>query len=153
MTDAQILAQLRAEAGDGPPSIRTLKRRYGIGQARATRLHRQAARAAEQHSHEAAEHDPDHAQSSRTEATQSQRSVIQEVSQEAQEPSTGIPAEKVDQESAGKAGEETHPCITDRVGPPRRGPGATPGVSEPLSEALFPSAPGAPVVVEPVGDR
>ncbi len=41
-TDEQILAEISGE----PPSIRALMRTYGIGQARATRLHRAASRTA-----------------------------------------------------------------------------------------------------------
>jgi hypothetical protein len=94
LTDAQILAEI----GSTPPSIRTLKRQYAIGQTRATRIHRTARL---------------------TKAKTTTQIVIQEELETDEETTP----EGVHEESAGTAKSNTHTCITDRVGPSRP-PGA-----------------------------
>lgn len=87
-SDAEILAEI----GSPPPSIRELKRQYAIGQTRATRIHRTA-------------------------TIKSSRSKSKSLIQERIETDEETKPEKADDESPRTTKSNTHTCITDRVGP------------------------------------
>jgi hypothetical protein len=89
-SDAEILAEI----GSPPPSIRQLKRQYAIGQTRATRIHQTA-------------------------TVKSSRSKSQSVIQERIEIGEGTNVEGVNEESEVTTKSNTHTCITDGVGPTR----------------------------------
>jgi hypothetical protein len=88
LSDAQILAEI----GTTPPSIRALKRQYAIGQTRATRIHRTAR--------------PTKA-----------RGKTQDVIQDELETDQEATSEEGHEESPETTERNTHTCITDRVGP------------------------------------
>jgi hypothetical protein len=147
-SDAQILATIAGE----PPSIRSLMRTHGIGQARATRIHRAAATnhdhrqssAAAQHDRPVSDQptpptgtqdspDPDH-RSSRQDNRQDhhpgddqdhqrQEEPPQEAKKKDQDRNTKNPEDQekittrqLREESEGIRSQNTHTCITDRVG-------------------------------------
>jgi hypothetical protein len=97
LTDEQILAAI----GTNPPSIRTIKRTYAIGQTRATRIHRIATE----------------------NATTTAEITDQDQQQKAQEQHlhliTEPDQEETFEESHRNEDRNTHTCITDRVGPSR----------------------------------
>jgi hypothetical protein len=111
-TDAQILAAITGE----PPSIRALRREHGIGQARATRLHRLAVdnRAAARRD-DPATSDQNSQNASSTQRIQHPDEPFQESSQETHDHSP----EKPTRESRAMTKDESHTGITDRVGQPK----------------------------------
>jgi hypothetical protein len=140
-TDAQILAVITGE----PPSIRSLMRSHSIGQTRATRIHRAASR-----THQ---HDPTDTRTSTQELPEEAEAGIAANSQ-SDDDSQNTDQNK-DQnanqgkihknqeplmitETAGDEEQESHPCITDRVGQTK--------ITEETGSAIHASA--TPVVVQ-----
>lgn len=148
-TDEEILAEIAVD----PPSIRALMRAYGIGQARATRLHQQATGTADlaQPDRAAAAPTPGHIDqdplpfpqdptptspngtstsphsTQNSPETQHEETPTKAETKADQTPNPGMPEEKrqrTDEESQTEQKEQSHPGITDRVGRPSPAAGA-----------------------------
>ena len=100
-TDAEILADLHAQASREIPSMRSLMRAYSIGQTRATRIRTQAI------------------QDSRDIQQSSVNEIIGKPDQNLRTDISEEPPENDDQEIATEPEQKTDTCITDRVGQPR----------------------------------
>ena len=106
VTDEQILATITGQ----PPSIRALMRAHGIGQSRASRLHRIAQ---QNHANQRATSTQENHQESPEQHSQNR---IEEDRRQGREDQ----AEIENQEIRTKTIDESHPCITDRVGQSER---------------------------------
>jgi hypothetical protein len=130
LTDAEILAQV----GSGTPSIRALRREHGIGQARATRLHKiiLATRISLDRSSENAQayeqaavpdtNAQNHSQYQTKEKDMTRESATEpraEAGEVGTEDYNGTRYEESSQESRSERARDTHTCITDRVGQSR----------------------------------
>lgn len=122
VTDEQILAAITGP----PPSIRALKREHGIGQSRASRLHRLAQQKHAQqltNNHEDTSHHMRNTQSQNEEnqeqETEEQERKTEEQEQKSKNENPATAPEIEPEEYRTKDEEESHTCITDRVGPSR----------------------------------
>ncbi|MFN8079916.1 MAG: hypothetical protein U0Q19_10140 [Kineosporiaceae bacterium] len=125
VTDEQILAAITGP----PPSIRALKREHGIGQSRASRLHRLAQQKHAQqltNNHEDTSHHMRNTQSQNEEnqesETEEQERKTEEQEQKSKNENPTTAPEIEPEECRTKDEEESHTCITDRVGPSRSTP-------------------------------
>ena len=110
-TDAQILGDLDGAS----PGVRALKRTYSIGQSRASRIHQQVTD-----------------QKTKTEDQQNHQTAAREAIQEPTEGRTRADSKNSHEESARSESQETHPCITDRVGQSRSTQESAAAASEPV---------------------